>query len=70
MIQTTIQRQTFTGFSFNSVFYLNLADKIVGTPTFGSTTIGETTFYFLTFPFFLIKLESQFTGKTKIFTYR
>ena len=68
MIQPTIQRQTTTAFSFNSVFYLNLADKIVGTPTFGSTTIGPNTFYYLTFPFFLIKLESQFTGKTKIFT--
>ena len=68
MIQTTIQRQTVTGFNLGVTFYLNLADKIVGTPIFGTTTIGPNTFYFLTFPFFLIKLESQFTGKTKIFT--
>ena len=68
MIQSIVNRQTTTTFTNTVVFYLNLADKIVGTPTFGSTTIGPNTYYFLTSPFFLIKLESQFTGKTKIFT--
>ena len=68
MIQALINNQTTTAFAFTVQFYLNLADKIVGTPTFTTTTIGDDTYYAMSFPYFLIKLKSQQTGKEKVFT--
>ena len=66
MIQALINNQTTTAFAFTVQFYLNLADKIVGTPTFTTTTIGDDTYYAMSFPYFLIKLKSQQTGKEKL----
>tara|TARA_R100000808_G_C2112751_1_gene126343 strand:+ start:116 stop:667 length:552 start_codon:yes stop_codon:yes gene_type:complete len=68
MIQGLINNQTATAFSYAITWYVDIADKFVGTPTFTSSTIGDDTYYALSFPYILYKLESQQTGKTKIFT--
>ena len=68
MIQAPINNQTSTAFAYSTSFQINISDKIVQTPVFYVVTIGETTYYSLQFPFILYKLESQQTGKTKIFT--
>ena len=68
MIQSPINNQTATAFAYGKLFQINISDKIVQTPVFYVLTIGETTYYYLQFPFILYKLESQQTGKTKIFT--
>jgi|TARA_R110000824_G_scaffold43974_7_gene128331 hypothetical protein len=68
MIQANINNQTTTAFAYSVLFYLNLADKFVGTPTFAATVVGDDTYYAITFPYFLIKLKSQQTGKQKLFT--
>tara|TARA_R100000278_G_C5420024_1_gene146247 strand:- start:47 stop:595 length:549 start_codon:yes stop_codon:yes gene_type:complete len=67
MIQALINNQTTTAFAFGTSFQINISDKIVQTPVFYVTTIGDTTYYALQFPFILYKLESEQTGKTKIF---
>ena len=68
MIQLVAQKTETTDWNLTVPMRLNLADKIVGTPIFGTTTIGSDIYYHLEFPHFLYKLESQLTGKTKIFT--
>jgi hypothetical protein len=67
MIQVNVNNQTSTSFIYTTSFYLNISDKIVGTPTFFSSTIGDDTYYGLSFPYILYKLESHQTGKVKIF---
>ena len=59
MIQALINNQTTTAFAFTVQFYLNLADKIVGTPTFTTTTIGDDTYYAMSFPYFLTIEHTQ-----------
>ena len=68
MIQLVARKTELTSWNYIDPMRLNLADKIVGTPIFGTTTIGSDIYYHLEFPHFLYKLESQLTGKTKIFT--
>ena len=47
---------------------IDISDKIVQTPTFFEYEFLGDIYYFLSFPYFLFKLESQFTKKTKIFS--
>ena len=68
MIQALINNQTFTTFTYSVAWRINVADKLVGTPTFTTSTVGDDTYYAMSFPYFLIKLESQQTGKIKLFT--
>ncbi len=68
MIQALINNQTTTAFAFGTSFQINISDKIVQTPVFYVITIGDTTYYSLQFPFILYKLESEQTGKTKVFS--
>ena len=64
MIQANINNQTTTAFAYSVLFYLNLADKFVGTPTFAATVVGDDTYYAITFPYFLIKCNTQNTQLT------
>ena len=68
MIQGLISNQTHTSYGYGISWYVDIADKFVGTPTFITSTIGDDTYYAMSFPYILYKLESQQTGKTKIFT--
>jgi hypothetical protein len=67
MIQALINNQTITSFAYTVIWYIDIADKFVGTPTFSTSTVGDDTYYGLSFPYILYKLESQQTGKTKLF---
>lgn len=68
MIQGTISNQTYTYFNRSIRWYADISDKLVSTPEFMAYDYFGTIFYLLKFPFLLYKLESQQTGKTKIFT--
>tara|TARA_Y100001963_G_scaffold115861_1_gene160875 strand:- start:9 stop:557 length:549 start_codon:yes stop_codon:yes gene_type:complete len=68
MIQATISDTTSTSFTLSIAWHLNVSDSIVGTPTFTTFDFGGNTFYYITYPYFLFKLESQQTGKIKLFT--
>jgi hypothetical protein len=68
MIQAPINNQTTTSFAYGTSFQINISDKIVQTPVFYVVTLGDTTYYNLQFPFILYKLESEQTGKTKVFS--
>jgi len=68
MIQALINKVSHTSFSLTIGWYIDVADKLVGTPTFTTSTLGDDTYYAMTFPYFLYKLESHQTGKTKLFT--
>ena len=68
MIQAQINNQSYTSFAYGEIFQINISDKIVQTPVFLVTSFGGSTYYALQFPFILYKLESQQTGKTKIFS--
>ena len=46
----------------------NISDKITQTPVITPVVALGVTYYFMTFPYLLYKLESQFTKKTKIFS--
>ena len=47
---------------------IDISDKITQTPVITSLEIAGTTYFFMTFPYLLYKLESQYTKKTKIFS--
>lgn len=68
MVQVVVNNQNFTAFAFAADFRINISDKIVSTPTFLSATFLGDIYYSLSFPYILYKLESQQTGKVKIFT--
>ena len=68
MFQAKINK-TVTPSNWNSSISnrIDISDKIVQTPTFFEYEFLGDIYYFLSFPYFLFKLESQFTKKTKIF---
>ena len=68
MIQSIIFNDTPGSPSFRTAdAFVNVAPYFSVTPTIGSADIGGTIYYFITYPYFLFKLESQETGKTKFF---
>jgi hypothetical protein len=69
MIQATIYNNAI-GNPFFYTQYTNVcvADNFTVAPVITSAVISGTTYYFITFPYFLFKLESTETGKIKYYT--
>tara|TARA_R100001594_G_scaffold2197_3_gene8878 strand:+ start:3098 stop:3661 length:564 start_codon:yes stop_codon:yes gene_type:complete len=68
MIQATIYNNTVG----NPFFYTQytrgpVGDNFTVTPVIDSAIISGTTYYYITFPYFLFKLESTETGKIKYY---
>ena len=68
MFNNVVNKETTNEWIYSMGGRVNVSDKIVQTPTFSEVVIEGTTYYFLSFPYFLFKLESQLTKKTKIFS--
>ena len=55
-------------FFYTQYTIVNVADNFTVAPVITSAVISGTKYYFITFPYFLFKLESTETGKIKYYT--
>ena len=64
MFQDTIENSI----GFGKAIYMraNFADKLTVEPTIGATVVSGVTYWFLQYPYLMIKMTSQFTNKTKV----